>query len=634
MPDFTFTFKGVASNTKGITVVNVKRPIMPPIKLRTLDIPSMPGAYYGGYDIGLLQIPVDIELNSATIQADKRALTTWLGPQETLSELIFSDEPDLTYKASVSGNTDFQQLLTYGKGTINFLCTDPFAYSAQKTRSAEATFSRASTAYKKDGTPVAAGVPRFEAAKFADGIMVETGATNLLSANQSSVETDLTGLRGYSTNASHTFVQDTATARTGASSAKITSTYATAQNIEIDTDVAGGHTAISASTTYIFSVYLKASAASGRQWQLKISWWDASGVLISTDSSALSNASGIWSRPILVVTSPANAAAMSVAAILVDALTNEALWWDSAQIEPGYNPTSFTLGGSTRSPEMLTIPTQFNPGNWSVEFWYVPYAIPFLGYAPIRELFNLRIDANNYYRIFLAADSRVVLEVKSGGTIYSTYTATEPPLSTNGIYHIAATGDGAALNLYQNGSPIGAQNKSYVEPAGNLPASIYLGSDTAGGYQANGVIDELRISNAARSASAIASQYASSLPANADESTLIYMPYDDSFETASWVEGSAQSYPVITATITAAASELKILHYESGKYLRIVKSLAAGDVLIFDCEKSFVKLNGVYIMNYLDLASDFFPLQTGANTLIVTPNNTCTLSIAYNPRWL
>jgi hypothetical protein len=45
--------------------------------------------------------------------------------------------------------------------------------------SVTATFTRNSTAYKEDGTPVRAGVPRFEDGVFGQGIMVEEGTTNI-----------------------------------------------------------------------------------------------------------------------------------------------------------------------------------------------------------------------------------------------------------------------------------------------------------------------------------------------------------------------------------------------------------------------------------------------------------------------
>ena len=53
------------------------------------------------------------------------------------------------------------------------------------------TFTRSSIAYKQDGTLDDLNEPRYEAARFGPGIMLEEGTSNLLTANQSSVETDI-----------------------------------------------------------------------------------------------------------------------------------------------------------------------------------------------------------------------------------------------------------------------------------------------------------------------------------------------------------------------------------------------------------------------------------------------------------
>ncbi|SHL06496.1 hypothetical protein SAMN02745123_04048, partial [Desulforamulus aeronauticus DSM 10349] len=60
-----------------------------------------------------------------------------------------------------------------------------------------ATFSRSSVAYEQDGSQVAVNQPRYEAGKFGQALMVEEGTTNLLTANQSSLEDSLpTGFVG------------------------------------------------------------------------------------------------------------------------------------------------------------------------------------------------------------------------------------------------------------------------------------------------------------------------------------------------------------------------------------------------------------------------------------------------------
>jgi len=78
----------------------------------------------------------------------------------------------------------------------------------------DAVFYRAYTiAYKQDGTPVSLDTPRYETGRFEQAIMVESGTNNLLTANQSSVETDLTGLEsnGPFGPETRTFTRDSST---------------------------------------------------------------------------------------------------------------------------------------------------------------------------------------------------------------------------------------------------------------------------------------------------------------------------------------------------------------------------------------------------------------------------------------
>ncbi|MCM6843803.1 phage tail family protein, partial [Latilactobacillus curvatus] len=42
--------------------------------------------------------------------------------------LFFDDRPDEIWYGKVDGNIDLERQFTIGKGTINFLCLDPFAY--------------------------------------------------------------------------------------------------------------------------------------------------------------------------------------------------------------------------------------------------------------------------------------------------------------------------------------------------------------------------------------------------------------------------------------------------------------------------------------------------------------------------
>lgn len=72
-------------------------------------------------------------------------------------------------------------MLTTGMGADND-CTALFHFNndLKSHKGLTPTFTRASVAYKQDGSQVASGVPRYEDGKFGQGIMVEEGTTNLL----------------------------------------------------------------------------------------------------------------------------------------------------------------------------------------------------------------------------------------------------------------------------------------------------------------------------------------------------------------------------------------------------------------------------------------------------------------------
>lgn len=98
--------------------------------------------------------------------------------------------------------------------------------------------------------------------------------------------------------------------------------------------------------------------------------------------------------------------------------------------------------------------------------------------------------------------------------------------------------------------------------------------------------------------------------------------------------GTAFAYPVFEVTFAAPVNEFKITHEESGQFVRIVHSFAAGDTLVIDHEKLRVLINGVNSLSKLDLSSDFFVLQSGQNTLSVSPIDVANTTLKYVPRWL
>jgi len=164
---------------------------------------------------------------------------------------------------------------------------------------------------------------------FARIIKVKT-VTNLLTENQASVETDLTGLIAVAGTENYTLSRDTTWSTHGIASAKLVSSSDTAQDMAIKTAITAAN--ISANTYYCFGVRTKSNANTSRLWRVGIVWLDSSDVEIATvysDSKAV-QLSDTWVDMLAI--SPTNAAKAYVLLQLLDAANGEAIWWDGAML--------------------------------------------------------------------------------------------------------------------------------------------------------------------------------------------------------------------------------------------------------------------------------------------------------------
>jgi predicted phage tail component-like protein len=127
------TFRGIRKDY--ITVLRGrKRPPWAPIQRNILTIPGLPGGHLLNTEVGPrpLEVPVLIKADSfSNLQKLKEDLAAWL-VTDTPQELIFDDEPDRVYYAVVDGSLDLEELVNCGKGTIKFICPDPYKYSASE----------------------------------------------------------------------------------------------------------------------------------------------------------------------------------------------------------------------------------------------------------------------------------------------------------------------------------------------------------------------------------------------------------------------------------------------------------------------------------------------------------------------
>jgi hypothetical protein len=227
------------------------------------------------------------------------------------------------------------------------------------------TFSRASTAYKKDGTQLGSGTPRYETGKFGQGVMMEEGTTNLLTANQSSIETSLPA--GYVA-AGGTLTRDTTTAWQGSACMKIVTTTGLLDGVDLWNGAVNTGFPVTAGQTYTASAYVKGNAG-GEVITMYIYASDWTNI----GSTAVTLTNTAWQRISVTVTIPTGKTGIF---ILIRKSSDAGIrtWFiDGLQLEQKAYATSWQIGGTARSAETLTIPTagNFTKGNWCVELTYI-----------------------------------------------------------------------------------------------------------------------------------------------------------------------------------------------------------------------------------------------------------------------
>lgn len=128
--------------TELIRVFDIKRDVMPERVNTSVDVPSRHGAYYTGYKYGIRKVSVDFLLiaeGENSLEDFKRSLAFMLD-METPAKLQFSDDPNRYLYAVLEGTTEVAEVLDDGRGTLNFVCYDPFLYSTtEKEFTADST---------------------------------------------------------------------------------------------------------------------------------------------------------------------------------------------------------------------------------------------------------------------------------------------------------------------------------------------------------------------------------------------------------------------------------------------------------------------------------------------------------------
>lgn len=124
-----WTFNTVGDETMGLLTHDIRRPVLPEVARSTVEVAGMPGSYVMQTNPKDRRIEIEVGFTDATLAdltATAHALAAWLYSTSPL-ELTFADEPDYVYYAQLDGSTDLDAILRYRRGTITFVCSNPYA---------------------------------------------------------------------------------------------------------------------------------------------------------------------------------------------------------------------------------------------------------------------------------------------------------------------------------------------------------------------------------------------------------------------------------------------------------------------------------------------------------------------------
>lgn len=178
-------------------------------------------------------------------------------------------------------------------------------------------------------------------------ITLGVGPINLLSADQSNLETSAAGWQALS---NCSVAQSSAKAWEGVFSLALTA--ASAATMSASTTPGTGGIPVTAGYVYAASVHFL-TAVSARSVSVNIAWYDSSGTLLSTSTGAtVTDGTSLWVRAGIVATAPVNAAFAAVVAQVASAASSEVHYADGNQLAyaPDSAPYAWVKGIDPLSP--------------------------------------------------------------------------------------------------------------------------------------------------------------------------------------------------------------------------------------------------------------------------------------------
>lgn len=367
----------------------------------------------------------------------------------------------------------------------------------------EATFSRTSVAYLSTGAQVASGAPRYDTVGGASGTWVEEATTNLLTANQASVETDTTGFStasSFQINSGATITRVTTEKWHGNASLRVqTPGTTTAEGVETT-----GRSA-SASTSHTATTKVKAPVGASLLLKLR----DHTNSISAPNVAFIGT--GDWQEVSTTLTTGATAVTDLRMAVSVNGTAAVTFYIDGLQLEAKSYATSWHLPGTTKAEEQLNMPSaSVNATRGTIEF-----SVNWCGGGDYGNLFAvvgsggpdanaLRLERNSNL------DEFYLLTGDASGNWSTSPTFAIPRNTRKGI---AVTWDEGTLSVLVDG----VLQTGFPWAPTNYPASFDGATVTVGrspsftGRSISGHYGPIRTSDIARTTSAIANAWANGL---------------------------------------------------------------------------------------------------------------------------
>lgn len=346
-------------------------------------------------------------------------------------------------------------------------------------------FTRNSTAYKSDGSQVITGEPRFENG----GLLIEENTANLLTANQSNVETDTSG---FNPSGDITLTRDTTEKWTGEAGLKVV-TLGNAANEGFSTTYNS-----TINTPYTGSAYLKGNGTVSVK--LRVNYNDST---YTESAENIVTLNQVWQRVVFSIT-PTSGKTVTNYQLFFTTPTPQAttFYADGLQLEQKRYSTSWYPPGSPRSAEILTISTtDISPteGTWEQMTYFHQGMKTFTMSPP----YIFRIPRGN-----LVSSNGIGLYRNSGtNSWFLVNSSDDGSLSTvsipdntisDGWHRIGVTWKSTSVKLFVDGvlmATISGENRRICS---SFYPNAYIGSIHNGTFSCNTYHKDICISNVAR----------------------------------------------------------------------------------------------------------------------------------------